>query len=128
MNNFIKYPSGSDIDVAEMFTKDNLVSITGLIPTLSGFDELTVLNKDNNFNNAGSPTDIPNYFEIKFGNIAIAIDTYSSNSEIVLNRNTNIRRNKLTDKAGNNFYDFLLETVENHQEIDERLGTYYTNS
>lgn len=34
MNNFFKYPSGSDIDVAEMFTKDNLVSITGLIPTL----------------------------------------------------------------------------------------------
>ena len=128
MNNFFKYPSGSDIDVAEIFTKDNLVSITGLIPTLGGFDELTVLNKDNNFNNEGSPTDKPDYFEIKFGNIAIAIDTYSSSSLIVLNRNTNIRRNKLTDKAGNNFYDFFLVTVENHQEINERLGTYYTNS
>lgn len=57
MNNFFKYPSGSDIDVAEMFTKDNLVSITGIKTGKFGWE--VILNKDNNFTNINQPTNKP---------------------------------------------------------------------
>lgn len=126
MNNFFKYPSGSDIDVAEMFTKDNLVSITGLRPLKSGFEELAVLNKDNNFSNEGQPTEAPEYLEIKFGNIAIGISTTGGITiRTFINRNIRIEIEKTRDDNSNTKYDLYLVNMEEGN--TERIGVYYYN-
>lgn len=128
MNNFFKYPSGSDIDVAEMFTKDNLVSITGLISAEAGFDELAVLNEDNNFSNEGSPTNAPDYLEIKFGNIAISMSVIGIGDlgiRTVINRNILIAIRQTRDSNNNPKYDLVLLNIE--EGTVEGIGVYYYN-
>lgn len=127
MNNFFKYPSGSEIDVAEIFTKDNLVSIKGLGVGKQGFTELAVLNKDNNFTNIDQPTEKPDYFEIVFKDISISMDTHSMGNETIINRNIFIIRDGATD-GDYNVYVFNLTTIANGEPITEEIGRYYTNS
>lgn len=127
MNNFLKYSSGSDIDVAEMFTKDNLVSIKGLRVDHNGnFTELAVLNKDNNFTNIDQPTELPANFEIVFKDISISMDTHSENNETIINRNILIMRS-VDDDGDYNVYVFKLITIANGKPIAEEIGRYYTN-
>lgn len=126
MNNFFKYPQGSDIDVAEMFTKDNLVSIKGLGVGRQGLTELAVLNKDNNFTNIDQPTERPSNFEIVFKDISISMDTYITENETIINRNIGIRRDGDTDSDYNVFV-FNLKTIVNGEQISEEIGRYYTN-
>lgn len=127
MNNFFKYPSGSEIDVAEIFTKDNLVSITGLKAAgKSGLVELAVLNKDNDFNNGNSPTEIPDFFEIKFGNIAITMNIGDNlHNKIFINRNIMIFTTRV-ENINDYRYSFTLSNISDGNM--ERIGTYRTNS
>lgn len=128
MNNFFKYPSGSEIDVAAMFTKDNLVSIKGLrVGDNANFTELAVLNKDNNFTNIDQPTKRPSNFEIVFKDISISMDTHSENNETIINRNIFIMRSGDND-GDYNVYVFNLITIANGKPIAEEIGRYYTNS
>ena len=119
MNNFIKYPSASNIDVAEMFSKDNLVSITGLKDTGKALTELSVLNKDNNFNNEDKPTEMPDFFEIKFKDISIMMDINYPYNELIINRNIVIERTKIDDT-----YNFNLINIKDEEDI--LIGSYYT--
>ena len=120
MNNFIKYPSASNIDIAEMFSKDNLVSITGLKDTGKALTELSVLNKDNNFNNEDNPTESPDYFEIKFKDISIDMYTRYSDTEIIMiNRNIIIDREKIGDKV----YGFAIINLKDQKPTP--IGSYY---
>lgn len=126
MNNFFKYPSGSEIDVAEIFTKDNLVSIKGLGVGKQGFTELAVLNKDNNFTNIDQPTEKPDYFEIVFKDISISMDTHSMGNETIINRNIFIIRDEDTD-GDYHVSVFNLITIANGEPISEEIGRYYNN-
>ena len=119
MNNFLKYPSASNIDVAEMFSKDNLVSIAGLKDTGETPTELSVLNKDNNFNNEDKPTEMPDFFEIKFKDISIMMDINYPYNELIINRNIVIERTKIDDT-----YNFNLINIKDEEDI--LIGSYYT--
>lgn len=120
MNNFLKYPSASNIDIAEMFSKDNLVSITGLKDTGKALTELSVLNKDNNFTNVDEPTEMPNFFEIKFKDISIAMYAMYSDTEVIMiNRNILIDREKIGDKT----YGFAIINLKDQEQTP--IGSYY---
>lgn len=130
MNNFLKYLSASNIDVAEMFTKDNLVSITGFKAGDGEVIELAVLNKDNNFSNMNQPTENPDYFEVKFDNIGIGADNNYPGSTIIINRSIVIVKERIDesiDESGNNYYDFTMSPIPTDgEDIDfEELGQYY---
>ena len=117
MNNFFKYPSGSDIDVAEMFTKDNLVSIAGVKSGKYGGFRV-VLNKDNDFTNIDQPTEKPDFFELQFNGIAISINVPDKKTQITINGNNRI--NIVFDEDSGTQYDFVLGT----RESTEKIGSY----
>ncbi len=116
MNNFFKYPLGSDIDVAKMFTKDNLVSIAGIKTGKFGWE--VVLNKDNDFTNIDQPTNKPDLFELQFNGIAISVNVPDKNTKIIINRNNNI--NIVFDEDSGTQYDFIFMTMEG----TEKIGSY----